>query len=258
MRDGYLDLGGRPNKASSNESWFFSQAGIPYIHVASGNAGSIFHESGHGIHDYLSFQAHGALWNFNGPEVFQEFAATSMDMLCWPYYAQAKGGLFSPSETAKAQQNIMQLYLGFCSITCVIEDAFEHWLYGEAPEDVTSADLDAKWLELKARFEPWDDDYPNEDEKMTGWQRNTWSLFRMPFYMTTYSMAMVGTCQLARLAETDRATVIHNYKTALALGNTQPLPELFRVVGLTFPFTEQAVEEAIQFVLNQSLEIMNR
>jgi oligoendopeptidase F len=97
-----------------------------------------------------------------------------------------------------------------------MQDAFEHWLYGEAPEDVIPADLDAKWLELKERFEPWDDDYASEAEKMTGWQRNTWSLFRMPLYMITYPIAMVGTCQLGRLVQTDRARVINNYKAALA------------------------------------------
>ena len=257
MRDGYLDLGRRPDKAVSNESWFFSRAGIPYIHVASGNTAAVLHESGHGFHDYLSFRAHGSLWNFNGPEVFQEFAATSMEMLCWPYYNRSQGGLYTAADTVLARQSMLLGFLGFCGVKCVMEDAFEHWVYGEAPEDVTPADLDAKWLELKQRFEPWDDDYASESEKMTGWQRNTFSLFRWPLYMITYSMAMVGTCQLARLAETDRAAAVQNYKTALAWGNTRSLPELFGGVGLTFPFTDQAVEEAIQFVFDQSLEVTN-
>lgn len=251
MRNGYLDLGQRPNKASSNESWFFSGAGMPYIHVASGNVGSIFHESGHALHDYLSFQSHGSLWNFNGPEVFQEFAATSMDMLCWPYYAEAQGGIFRTSESIAARQNVLQLYLEFCFVRCTMEDAFEHWLYGEAPEGVKAADLDAKWLELKERFEPWDDEYASLDEKMTGWQRNTFSLYRYPLYMITYAMATVGTCQLARLAEEERARTVLNYKTALTLGNTRTLPELFNVTGITFPFNEQAVSEAIHFVFDE-------
>ena len=217
MCNGYLDLGHRPHKASSNESWFFSGAGMPYIHVASGNAASIFHESGHGIHDYLSFQAHGSLWNFNGPEVFQEFAATAMEILSWPYYEQSQGGFFTASESVAARENTLKQYLDFSLVRCVMEDAFEHWLYGEAPQDVTSDELDAKWLELKGRFEPWDDDYVTEDEKMTGWQRNTFSLFRWPLYMITYSMATVGTCQLARLVERERTTAIEKYMAALTL-----------------------------------------
>ena len=255
MRDGYLDLGRRPNKAGSNESWFFSRAGMPYIHVASGNAAAVFHESGHSFHDYLSFQAHGSLWNFNGPEVFQEFASTGMEMLCWPYYEQSKGGLYTAAESVLARQSSLQTFLGFCGVQCVLEDAFEHWLYGNALNDVTPDDLDTKWLELKQRFEPWDDDYTNEDEKMTGWQRNTFSLFRWPLYMATYAMSMVGTCQLARLAEIDRKNTIENYKAALTMGNTQSLPELFRTVGILFPFTNDTVKDAIQYVFDQSLEM---
>ena len=257
MRPDYLDLGRRPGKAVSNESWFFPRSGLPYIHVASGNAGSVFHESGHGLHDYLSFRAHGSLWNFNGPEVFQEFAATSMDMLCWPYYAQSAGGLFTAADSVRARKNVMHLYLGFCATTCVLEDAFEHWVYGEAPEDVTPADLDAKWLELKERLEPWDDGYASSEDKATGWQRNTFSLFRWPLYMITYSMSMVATCQLAQLTKRDRAAAVANYKTALTLGNTRPLPALFRQVGVDFPFAEQDVADALHFVLAEARSLDN-
>ena len=39
-----------------------------------------------------------------------------------------------------------------------------------------------------------------------------------------------------------------NYKAALVLGNTRSLPELFGAFGITFPFTQEAVEDALQFV----------
>lgn len=153
LRDGYLDLGRRPGKAGAVEEWFFPGAGLPYLHVSTHNAGSVLHESGHGMHDYLSFQAHGSMWNLNGPEEFQEFAATSLDLLSWPYYAQAQGGPYTDAESVEARQSVLNGYLGALT-NCTLEDAFEHWVYGEAPADVTPADLDAKWLELKRRFTP--------------------------------------------------------------------------------------------------------
>jgi oligoendopeptidase F len=249
MRDGNLDLGHRPNKVISFESWFFPRSGIPYIHVASGNAGSVFHESGHGIHECLSFQTHGSLWNFAGPEEFQEFAAASMDMLCWPYYGLSQGGLYTDEECALARQSVLGTYLGMTD--SVMNDAFEHWVYGEESEGMTSDDLDAKWLELKQRFEPWDDDYAGEDEKKTGWQRGTFSLFRMPLYMITYPMATVGACQMGLLAEAHRTDTIRNYKKALVLGNTRTLPELFKTAGVCFPFDDLAVEDTINFIRDQ-------
>ena len=71
----------------------------------------------------------------------------------------------------------------------------------------------------------------------------------MPLYMITYPMAVVGACQFGQLVEQDRASAIHAYKAALQLGNTQPLPALFAAVGVTFPFTQQAMADAVQFIM---------
>jgi oligoendopeptidase F len=247
----HLDIGSRPNKVHTLEEWFFPGDGMPHVHLITADVGSLLHESGHAMHDYLSFQAHGSMWNLNGPEEFQEFVATSMDMLSWPYYDRANGGLFSAAESIDARRNALRYYLESLS-NDVMHDAFEHWVYGDAPDDVTPADLDAKWMELKRRFVPWDNQYANEDEFKTGWQRWTWSLYRIPLYMIAYPMAIVGACQLGRLAEADRPSAIHSYKTALAMGNTRPLPGLFRVVGLDFPFTAEAVDAALQFVVEHA------
>ena len=75
----------------------------------------------------------------------------------------------------------------------------------------------------------------------------------MPLYMITYPMAIVGACQFGRLVERDRPNAIRDYKAALTLGNSRSLAELFRAVGITFPFTEQAVAEAVQFIGKQLL-----
>lgn len=247
MRADHLDLGRRPHKAGAVEEWFFPGAGLPYIHMSTYNAGSLLHESGHAMHDYLSFRAHGSMWNLNGPEEFQEFAATSMDLLAWPYYAQAQGGPYTDEESNEARQSVLDYYLDALP-NCVLQDAFEHWVYGEAPADVTPAELDAKWLELKQRFTPWDLLDPADPAAQTGWQRWQWSLYRMPLYMITYPMAIVGACQFGRLVAADRADAIRAYKAALTLGNTRSLPDLFGAVGIAFPFSQQAVEDAVHFI----------
>ena len=132
-----------------------------------------------------------------------------------------------------------------------MEDAFEHWVYGQAPEDVTPADIDAKWLEVKQRFMPWDTPDASAEEAMTGWQRGNWSLFRLPLYTITYPIAIVGVCQLGVQVQQDRQRAVDNYKAALSLGNTETLSELFRIAGVTFPFTEHAIEAAVQFAHEQ-------
>jgi oligoendopeptidase F len=250
MRDGYLDIGHRPNKTPAVEAWFFPRAGMPYVHVSTNNTGSVLHESGHAIHFYLSFQAQGSMWNFAGLDEFQEFAAVGLEMLAWPYYEQTYSGLFTASESVVARQHALHFYVESLT-SLVMHDAFEHWVYGEAKADVTAADFDAKWLELKQRFMPWDDD-ASTDEAMTGWQRWAWSLFRMPLYLITYPIAVVGVSQLSQLAEIDRGRAIENYKTALVLGNTRPLTELFRIAGVEFPYTLEAIAAAAHFIVDES------
>ncbi len=151
--------------------------------------------------------------------------------------------------SAAARRGVLCFYLEEMA-NSVLQDAFEHWVYGEAPDDVTPADLDSKWFELRQRFMPWNT-FASDEEAMTGWQRWKWSLFRIPLYMISYPTAIVATCQLARLVETDRTSAVHGYISALSLGNTRPLPELFRIAGVTFPFTSQTVTEAVDFVLDQ-------
>jgi len=252
MREDYVDLGSRPFKADAVEEWFFPRAQRPYLHVASAYPGSVLHECGHGLHDYLSFQSQHSMWNLNGPEEFQEFAATSLDLLGWPYYSQEMGGPYPASDSTSARQDVLAYYFD-ALVNCVMQDVFEHWVYSEAAPTLTSTDLDAKWLELKARFTPWDTDQLGSTERATGWQRWNWSLFRMPLYMITYPMAIVGACRFGQLADVHRRMAIDHYKAALSLGNTRSLPELFDRVGVSFPFTQQTVEQALQFMIGNML-----
>ncbi len=90
-----------------------------------------------------------------------------------------------------------------------------------------------------------------EEEAMTGWQRVNWSLFRIPRYTITYPIAIVGVCQLGLQVQRDRVRAVDHCKAALSLGNTETLSELFRIAGITFPFTRQAVEAAVQFAREQ-------
>lgn len=250
MREDYVDLGPRPFKADAVEEWFSPRAQRPYLHVASTYPGSVLHESGHGLHDYLSFQAQCSMWNLNGPEEFQEFAATSLDLMAWPYYSQEIGGPYPAVDSTSARQDVLAYYFD-ALVNCVMQDVFEHWAYSEVAPTLTAADLDAKWLELKARFTPWDTDPLKITEMGTGWQRWNWSLFRMPLYMITYPMAIVGACCFGRLADGNRGLAIDRYKAALSWGNTRTLPELFDQVGIAFPFTRQTVEQALRFMLEK-------
>lgn len=243
---GFLDLGERPGRAPVDEEWFFPRTGLPFLMLGT-DLFTLLHEFGHGFHDYTSLSHQQLIWNMGGPDEFQEFAAMSMMMLAYPYLAQERGGVYSPTDAALLRRhNIMLCVTSLPRF--VMQDAFEHWVYGEAPTNVGAADLDAMWLTLSARFLPHEDWSGREAEQMTGWQRGQWSLFRMPFYMISYPLAVMGAFQVWRNALSDQAGALRAYKRALAAGHTRSLPELYDLAGARLPVDGRVVGDVARFV----------
>jgi oligoendopeptidase F len=247
---GHLDIGERPGRAPVNEEWFFPRRGLPFL-MLDADLFTLLHEFGHGFHDYVSLQRQGLIWNMGGPDEFQECAAVTMTLLASPYLARERGGPFAPDEAARLHHDNLALCVTSMP-EFALQDAFEHWVYGEAPQNVRPDDMDAKWTELTRRFLPGDDANARGEDG-AGWQRDQWSLFRMPFYMISYPLAAVGALQLWRRALTDPIEAVAAYKEALAVGHTRPLPELFVIAGARLPFDTSTVADLMHFVAPQLL-----
>ena len=101
-----------------------------------------------------------------------------------------------------------------------VVDAFQHWIYVDAPEGVTAADLDAKWCELWDRFMIGIDYTGLQAEKETGWHRKL-HIFTDPFYYVEYGLAQLGAMQVWRNALKDQRKAVADYRAALALGGTR-------------------------------------
>jgi oligoendopeptidase F len=240
---GFIDIGSRPEKAPVNEEWFFPETGLPFL-LMEADLLTLLHEFGHGYHDYWSLTQQKLLVNMGAPDEFNECAAMAMMMLS---YSHLTAGGYSAQEARLIMyDNLVRCLLDIPGF--VLEDAFEHWVYSEAPETVQPQDLDAKWLELSEQYLPAEEWHGQEALRMTGWQRNKWSLFRMPFYMISYPLALLGAFQIWRNALANQTQTVQEYKAALACGNTEPLPKLFESAGVRFPLDPQAVEEITTFV----------
>jgi oligoendopeptidase F len=66
-------------------------------------------------------------------------------------------------------------------------------------------------------------------------------LFHVPFYYVEYAIAQLGALQLWMKARNDPRRAIANYRAALTLGGTRPLPELFAAAGINFDFSEKTL-----------------
>ena len=177
---------------------------------------------------------------------FSEVASMSMEQLSLPYWRKDRGGVYDGSDYRRAVMEQLTGIVTFLPYMAVV-DKFQHWLYTEAPEDVSPADLDAKWAELWDRFLPGIDYSGLDAEKATGWHRKG-HIFSVPFYYIEYGLAQMGALQVWRNALGDQEQAVADYRRALAAGYTKPLPELFQLANARFAFDPETVGELMDLI----------
>ncbi len=222
MRDGYLDLASRPNKAPGGYCIALPVTGKPYIFMNAvgthDDLVTMLHEGGHAFH-FMEARAQPLVWNWHAPMEFCEVASMAMELLSAPYLAQAQGGFYEEEEANRAYAQMLRSIVLFLPYMAVV-DLFQHWVYVEASPEVTPAEMDAKWGELWDRFMPGADFTDLSTEKRAAWQRKV-HIFTVPFYYIEYGLAQLGALQVWRNALADQSKAVADYRAALALGETR-------------------------------------
>ncbi|MBE3575017.1 MAG: M3 family oligoendopeptidase [Firmicutes bacterium] len=253
MRNGNLDLASRPHKAPGGYCGGFHLTRTPYIFAncvgIQDDVNTLLHESGHAFH-FIESCRQPLIWNRMGAEAvnfeFAEVASMGMELLGAAYLERSRGGFYSEQDARRARAEHLLGVITFLPYMAVV-DAFQHWVYTQAPEDVTAADLDRQWGALWDRFMSWTDWSGLEDEKVSGWHRKG-HIFETPFYYVEYGLAQLGALQVWRNSLHDAAGAVAAYRRALALGNTRPLPELFEAAGARLAFDRPTIGGLMRLV----------
>lgn len=255
MRDGYLDLESRQGKAPGGYCGGMDVAKVPYIFMNAvgthDDVQTMLHEGGHAFHFFDSSTHNDLVWNYNASIEFCEVASMSMELLAAPYLEHDQGGFYTHADANRARAEHLLNLLKFWPYMAVV-DAFQHWVYTDAPTAMTAADCDAKWSELWDRFMVGTDWSGLQAQKETGWHRKQ-HIFQSPLYYVEYGLAQVGAVQVWRNALKDQAKAVADYRAALMLGDTKPLPELFKTAGATFAFDRKTLRELAELI-DQHLE----
>jgi oligoendopeptidase F len=104
-----------------------------------------------------------------------------------------------------------------------------------------------KWGELWDRFMVGIDYSGLQDAKQTYWHMQG-HIFNSPFYYVEYGIALLGAVQVWANARRDQAKAVADYRKALALGATVPLPELFATAGAKFAFDTNTLKAAVDLM----------
>jgi oligoendopeptidase F len=175
-----------------------------------------------------------------------EVASMSMELLSSPYIDHGNGGYYSESDARRSRRELLEGIVLFFS-HCASVDAFQHWIYLD--RDGRDADArDQRWLELRRRFEGQAVDWSGLDtERIARWYQQP-HFFASPFYYIEYGIAQLGALQVWRNSLRDGGEAVRRYREALALGATQPLPELFKAAGARLIFDSAGMRELITLV----------
>jgi len=253
---GLLDIPNHKNKASGAYCTSYSYIHSPFIFANAvgihDDVQTLLHEGGHSFHDFETY----ALPYFqqrHAPIEFAEVASMGMELLASPYLAESKGGFYSERDAARAIIENLETIIRFWPYMAIV-DAFQHWVYENPEKSVDPANCDSCWVSLENRFRPHLDWSGYEEVMMTGWQRKD-HIHSDPFYYVEYGLAQLGAVQIWRNALNDQSGAIRNYRKALQLGCTVPLPDLFKTAGAKLAFDAKTLGEAVDLMEKKISEL---
>lgn len=173
----------------------------------------------------------------------------TMELLTLPmwdeYYPKA-------DEANRARRQQME---GSVATMCwlILIDAFQQWVYTN--EGHTREERAEHWRSLMERFgvgESWDG---LEEELTYQWHRQG-HLFGVPFYYIEYAIAQLGALGIwLNSLNNGVPSALGDYKKALALGGSRPLPELFEAAGVPFRFDADHIGTVVNAVRAEAAKL---
>lgn len=247
-----FDLESRKGKAPGGYNCPLAETGAPFIFMnAAGTLNDVItmvHEGGHAVHSFLSHPL--PITGFKEyPTEFAEVASMSMELFSmneWNVFFESEEEL----KRAKEQQ-LERVITVFPWIATI--DKFQHWIY-ENPAH-TPAERMQSWNRILNEFTPPTLDVNGlETYRNYNWQRQL-HLFEVPFYYIEYGIAQLGAIGLWQQFQKNREQALKNYTSALSLGGTRPLPQLFEAAGLKFDLSPAHIKELMAFVKEEMEKI---
>ena len=251
MDEDLLDLENRKNKAPGAYSLGLHVAHRPFVFMSATNThwdvATILHEGGHAFHEFeranMNFYQRGEIYL---PAEFAEVASMGMELLASPYITREHGGYYSEQDAARALIGQLELNIVYCPYMALV-DAFQHWVYEKPKEGMNASVCNDKWSELWDRFMIGIDYSGLEDAKRTYWYWQS-HIHTEPFYYIEYALAQLGAAQVFGRARKDQKKAVMDYRKALALGGSVPLPDLFSAAGAKFAFDVNTLKHAVDLM----------
>jgi oligoendopeptidase F len=248
---GHLDLDSKEGKAPGGYNYPLYEIGVPFIFMnavgTQRDLVTMVHEGGHAIHSFLSRELE--LTGFkNVPSEVAELASMSMELLSMEYWDVF---YVNSNDLKRAKREQLESILKILPWIAQI-DEFQHWVY-ENPAHTVEERTEI-WVKLSKSYGTDLTDWSGYEEvQKSSWQRQL-HLFEVPFYYIEYGIAQLGALSIWRNSLMNKEYAIESFKNALRLGYTRSIPEIYKVAGIQFDFSDSYLKSLADFVNEKLIE----
>lgn len=247
-RMGHLDLESRKNKAPGGFNYPLHESNVPFIYMnATGNIRdmvTMLHEGGHAIHAFLA--ANLELVEFKDtPSEIAELASMTMELITMDYWHHF---FKNEDDLKRAKRTHLEDVISVLPWVATV-DKFQHYIYenyNNTAEERTKA-----WTDILNEFSTNKVDYSGcENYRKNQWQKQL-HIFEVPFYYIEYGIAQLGAIAIWKNFRENPKLALQQYKEALSMGYTSPLPDTYKTAGIEFNFSEEYISELMNFVKSE-------
>jgi oligoendopeptidase F len=205
---------------------------------------TMVHEAGHAAHSFLCHaQPLSAFKNY--PMEIAEVASMSMELISMQHWNTF---LPLPAEHARAQWDELERIITIFPWIAMI-DKFQHWIYTNPTH--TPQQRNQQWQAIHTEFDCGTVNWTqHQTQRQHLWQKQL-HIFEVPFYYIEYGIAQLGAIGIWQAYKQNPQTALQQYFSALSLGNTRTLPQLYQTAGIPFTFSENHISQLMQFVHQQ-------
>jgi len=242
---GRLDLDSRLGKAPGGYQYPLYESDVPFIFMNSvglhRDLVTMVHEGGHAIHSFLDFDLE--LMDFKSPpSEVAELASMSMELMSmehWDVFFK------TPEELRRAKRQQLESVMDTLPWIAAI-DKFQHWIY--LNPNHTVEERYKEWNNIISDFGSRVVNYKGFEENLNRRWQVQLHLYEVPFYYIEYGFAQLGAIAVWRNYKKDPKKAVEQYKKALALGYTEPIPKIYETAGVKFDFSPTYIKELMDFV----------
>lgn len=239
-----MDLKNTPNKASTGYMTELLDYDAPFVfscfNQTIDDMGVLAHELGHAFNGYRAMR-HQPVARFTMSSTdIAEIHSMAMEQFTYSYAEQFFGADADKYRFAHLQNAVTFVPFG------VAVDEFQHIIY-ENPE-LTPKERTYEWHKLEEKYMPWRK-YDNDPFfERGGYWYHKLHIFIYPFYYINYTLTTMGAMEFKKKFEENREKAWSDYLNLCDAGGSLNYLSLLKVAGLSVPFEEGSVKNAMSYV----------